>query len=197
MRAALYLRVSTDAQTVENQEIALREAANRMGHEVVKVYTDQGISGAKGRDKRPGLDALLKDSARRKHDAILVWSVDRVGRSLQHLIEILSELHALKIDLHFHVQGIDTTTPAGKAMFQILGVFAEWERSMIRERVLSGMRRAKAQGKRIGRPPMDPAKREAIVAALQAPGRPGVRVIAREHGVSPVTVQSISRSLRT
>ena len=109
-RAAIYLRVSTDEQTTENQECALREVAARSGHEIVAVYRDAGISGSKGRDKRPGFDAMHKDASRRKFDIVMAWSVDRLGRSLQDLIGFLSELHSLGIDLALHQQGIDATT---------------------------------------------------------------------------------------
>src|SRR5215813_10294135 len=139
MRAATYLRVSTNGQTTDNQERELRVAAERMGHTVVEVYADNGISGSKGRDKRPAFDRLHRDAARRRFDVIMAWSVDRLGRSLQDLVGFLSELHALKIDLYLHQQGLDTATPAGKAMFQMLGVFAEFERAMIQERVKAGM----------------------------------------------------------
>ena len=130
-RAVLYLRVSTVDQTTANQELELREVAERMGCKIFHVYKDHGISGAKGRDKRPGFDALCRDAAQRKFDLVMAWSVDRLGRSLQDLVGFLSELHALRIDLFLHQQGLDTTTPAGKAMFQMMGVFAEFERSMI------------------------------------------------------------------
>jgi DNA invertase Pin-like site-specific DNA recombinase len=153
-RAVFYLRVSTIAQTTANQERELRNVAERMGCEVVKVYKDHGISGAKGRDKRPAFDALCRAAARREFDLVMAWSVDRLGRSLQDLVSFLSELHALKIDLFLHQQGLDTTTPAGKAMFQMMGVFAEFERAMIQERVRAGLARAKGEGKRLGRPPM-------------------------------------------
>src|SRR3981081_4339224 len=139
-RAAIYLRVSTDEQTTDNQERALREVGARAGHEIVAVYRDEGISGAKGRDKRPGFDAMHKDASRRKFDMVMAWSGDRPVRSLQDLIGFLSELHSLGIDLALHQQGIDTTTPAGKAMFQMMGVFAEFEGSMIVERVRAGGR---------------------------------------------------------
>jgi DNA invertase Pin-like site-specific DNA recombinase len=129
-RAVLYLRVSTVEQTTANQERELREVAGRMGCDIVKVYKDHGISGAKGREKRPAFDALCRDAAQRKFDMVMAWSVDRLGRSLQDLVGFLSELHALRIDLFLHQQGLDTTTPAGKAMFQMMGVFAEFERSM-------------------------------------------------------------------
>ena len=171
----------------------MREIASRVGYEIIKVYKDRGISGAKGRDKRPAFDALCRDATKRQFDVVMAWSVDRLGRSLQDLIGFLSELHALGIDLFLHQQGLDTTTPAGKAMFQMLGVFAEFERSMIKERVRAGLSRAKAAGTKLGRPPLAKAKEEAIRAALSQPGRPGVRKIAAQFGVDPSTVQRISR----
>ena len=193
-RAVLYLRVSTTDQTTANQERELREVAGRMGCEIVRVYKDHGISGSKGRDGRPEFDRLCRDAAQRKFDVVMAWSVDRLGRSLQDLVGFLSELHALRIDLFLHQQGLDTTTPAGKAMFQMMGVFAEFERSMIQERVRAGLRRAKEEGKQLGRPriPSDLEKR--ILDALKAPERTeGVRKIAARFGVDPSTVQRISR----
>jgi DNA invertase Pin-like site-specific DNA recombinase len=160
---------------------------------IVKVYNDHGINGAKGRDKRPAFDALCRAAGRREFDMVMAWSVDRLGRSLQDLVGFLSELHALKIDLLLHQQGIDTTTPAGKAMFQMMGVFAEFERAMIQERVRAGIARAKGEGKRLGRPPIAAALEDRIRAALAEPGRPGVRKIAARFGVDPGTVQRISR----
>src|SRR5215207_1395035 len=153
-RAVLYLRVSTINQTTANQERELRQIADRMGCEVTKVYKDHGISGAKGRDKRPAFDALCRDATKRQFDMVMAWSVDRLGRSLQDLIAFLSDLHALRIDLFLHQQGIDTTTSSGKAMFQMMGVFAEFERAMIQERVRAGIARARSEGKRLGRPPI-------------------------------------------
>jgi DNA invertase Pin-like site-specific DNA recombinase len=120
-----------------------------MGCEIVKVYKDHGISGAKGRDGRPGFDRLCRDAAKRQFDMVMAWSVDRLGRSLQDLVGFLSELHALRIDLFLHQQGLDTTTPAGKAMFQMMGVFAEFERAMIQERVRAGLKRARDEGKHL------------------------------------------------
>jgi DNA invertase Pin-like site-specific DNA recombinase len=196
-RAILYLRVSTVDQTTANQERQLREVAERAGWEVVHVYKDHGISGAKGRDKRPAYNAMLRDAFRRQFDVVMAWSVDRLGRSLQDLIGFLGEIHASGIDLFLHQQGIDTTTPAGKAMFQMLGVFAEFERSIIQERVRAGMARAAVSGTRsgkpIGRPALPKAKEDAIRAALSQPGRPGVRKIAAQFGVDPSTVQRISK----
>src|ERR1700746_928795 len=162
-RVAIYLRVSTVDQTTANQERELREVASRMGCEVVKVYRDHGVSGAKGRDQRPQFDRLCRDATRREFDAIMAWSVDRLGRSLQDLVKFLSEIHALKIDLYLHQQGLDTITPAGKAMFQMMGVFAEFERAMIQERVRAGLARARSEGKRLGRPRIAPlSKNESV-----------------------------------
>jgi DNA invertase Pin-like site-specific DNA recombinase len=193
-RAVLYLRVSTLEQTTANQERELREIAACMGCEIGKVYKDHGISGAKGRDKRPAFNALLRDAAQRKFDMVMAWSVDRIGRSLQDLVDFLSELHALRIDLFLHQQGLDTTTPGGKAMFQMMGVFAEFERAIIQERVRAGLRRAKDEGKRLGRPPLAPELENRIREALNEPGRTdGVRKIADRFGVNPGTVQRISR----
>ena len=147
VRVAIYSRVSTDHQTTENQERELRAIADRMGWTVVKAYQDQGVSGAKSRENRPAFDALCKDASRRQFDLIAAWSVDRLGRSLQDLVGFLTEVHALGINLFLHQQGVDTTTPAGKALFQMMGVFAEFERAMIRERVRAGLERARRRAK--------------------------------------------------
>lgn len=192
-RACLYLRVSTDEQTVANQERELRAVADRAGWQIAAVYKDEGISGAKGRDRRPGLDAMLKDVTRRQFDVVLAWSVDRLGRSLQDLVGMLSDIHAAGVDLYLHQQAIDTTTPAGRAMFQMMGVFAEFERSIIRERVKSGMARAKAQGKRLGKPAVPDAKVEAVKAEL-ARGT-GIVKTARLCGVGVYTVQRIKKEM--
>jgi DNA invertase Pin-like site-specific DNA recombinase len=193
-RAVLYLRVSTLDQTTANQERELRDVAGRMGCEIVKVYKDHGISGAKGRDKRPAFDAMCRDASRRQFDVVMAWSVDRLGRSLQDLVAFLSELHALGVDLFLHQQGLDTTTPAGKAMFQMMGVFAEFERAMIQERVRAGLARARSEGKRLGRPRIASELEDRIRKALAAPGRPGVRKLAEKFGVNVSTVQRISAS---
>ncbi len=188
-RVAFYLRVSTGEQTTENQRRELEQVAKRSGWQVVEIYEDAGISGANGREKRPAFDKLLKDASRREFDLVAAWSVDRLGRSLQHLVAFLGELHALKIDLYLHQQGIDTTTPAGKAMFQMMGVFAEFERAMIQERVKSGLARARASGQRLGRPPVA-ARKRAEVLKLRRDGQ-SVRAIARALKLAPGTVQRI------
>ena len=159
-RVALYLRVSTDQQTTDNQRIELERVAQQRGWEVTQVYQDAGISGAKGRDKRPGFDSLCKDMARCRFDIVAAWSVDRLGRSLQDLVAFLGDLQASGKDLYLHVQGLDTATPSGRAMFQMLGVFSEFERSIIQERVRAGLQRARQRGVRLGRTPIKPSGRE-------------------------------------
>jgi DNA invertase Pin-like site-specific DNA recombinase len=165
-RAALYLRVSTDKQTVENQQIQLRQVAERRGWEVVGVYDDAGISGSKGRAERPGLDQMLNDASRRHFDVILCWAIDRLGRSLIDLLGTIQHLETVGVDLYIDQQAIDTTTPMGKLMFQVCGAFAEFERSMIKTRIHAGLRRAKAEGKTLGRPKVDEATQAAIRQSL-------------------------------
>ena len=151
-RCAVYTRCSTSDQTIFNQLRELKEIATRKGLSVVAEFEDASVSGAKGRDQRKGFDDLIKGAVRKDFDMILVWSVDRLGRSLQDLVSFLDEIHSVGCDLYIHQSGIDTTTPSGKMMFQMCGVFAEFERGMIRERVKAGQDRAKSQGKHIGRP---------------------------------------------
>jgi DNA invertase Pin-like site-specific DNA recombinase len=160
--AAIYARVSTNKQSCDNQLVDLRQIANRNGWVVVSEFVDQGISGAKS--DRPGLDALLKDATRRKFDVVMCWDISRLGRSLPHLVSVMEEMRALSVDLFFHQQAIDTTSPAGKLCFQIFGSLAEWERELIRERIRVGLHRARAQGVRLGRPSkMNDSVRSAIV----------------------------------
>src|SRR5260370_41298053 len=135
-RVALYLRVSTFEQDVTNQRRELEAVAQRHGWRVVAVFSDNGVSGAKGRAERPGLDGLMKAVARRDVDMVAAWSVDRLGRSLQGLLEILVELRAKGVDLYLHRQGIDTTTPAANAMYQIPAAFSPFERHLIPHRSL-------------------------------------------------------------
>jgi DNA invertase Pin-like site-specific DNA recombinase len=190
-RAALYLRVSTDRQTVENQEIQLRQIAERRGWEVVAVYNDAGVSGAKGRKDRPGLDGMLNDASRRRFDVVLCWAIDRMGRSLLDLLNTIQHLEACGVDLYLDQQSIDTTTPMGKLIFQVTGAFAQFERSMIQQRVHAGLQRARKAGKVLGRPKIDEATEAAIRAALAAGGK-GLRKIAADHGVGTGTVQRIA-----
>jgi DNA invertase Pin-like site-specific DNA recombinase len=192
-RAVLYLRVSTLDQTTANQERELREVAERAGWQVTNVYKDHGISGAKGRDKRPAFDALHKAATRREFDVVMAWSVDRLGRSLKDLVNFLDELRALNVDLFLKTQGIDTTSPSGKAMFGMLSVFADFERSIIQERVRAGLARAKGEGKTLGRPKIA-ADIESAVRATLASGT-GMLKTAKMHGVGVGTVQRIARAM--
>ncbi|MBF0461671.1 MAG: recombinase family protein [Magnetococcales bacterium] len=188
-RVAIYARVSTDGQTVDNQLRELRATAKRHGWEVVAEFVDEGISGAKGRDHRPGFDTLLKAVALCQVHMVAAWSVDRLGRSLQDLVAFLEELRSKGVDLFLQVQGLDTSTPAGRAMFQMLGVFSEFERSMIRERVMSGLDRARAEGKRLGRPTVGQDV-EAQIKAMRGAGK-GIRKIASSLGCGVSTVQRV------
>src|SRR5437868_12734020 len=155
--SCIYLRVSTDSQTTDNQRRELEAVAARSGWQVVKFYEDAGISGAKGRDKRPGLDAMMKAVNAKEFEMVAAWSVDRLGRSLTDLLSILQGLRDKGVDLFLHQQGLDTSTTAGRAMFQMLGVFAEFERGIIRERVNAGLARARANGVKLGRRRVKPS----------------------------------------
>src|SRR3974390_1570574 len=192
-RAAIYVRVSTDKQTIENQVRELRQIAERRGWEIMAEYRDAGISGAKGRDGRPGLDQMLKDAQRRKFDVIMAWAIDRLGRSLIDLLGTIQTLEACGVDLYLDQQSIDTTTPAGKLMFQVCGAFGEFERSMIRQRIHAGLKRAVAQGKQLGRPRIDAALEKRIQAQLRT-GK-GMLKVARECGVGSGTVQRLAREM--
>ena len=151
-RVAIYARVSTTQQTVQNQLDALREVASRSGYSIVEEFVDEGISGAKGRVDRPALDRMLRDCAKRRFDMVMVWDISRLGRSLQNLIEVMNELQSLKVDLFFVQQGMDTSTASGRMMFSVFGALGEYERELIRERTLLGQQRARAQGVKFGRP---------------------------------------------
>jgi len=188
-RVAIYLRVSTSKQDTEDQLRELSAVADRSGWEIWKVYEDAGISGAKGRDKRPGLDAMLRAVNAREFDMVAAWSVDRLGRSLTDLLGILQSLHEKGVDLFLHQQGLDTSTTAGKAMFQMLGVFAEFERGIIRERVNAGLARAKANGTKLGRRSVKPSV-EACIRQLRAEGM-GILKIGRTLGVGTSVVQRV------
>lgn len=194
-RAAIYLRVSTGEQTVENQRRDLEAAAAARGWQIVATFADEGISGSKGRDKRPGLDRMLKDATRGKFDVVMSWAVDRMGRSLPDLVGTLQELHGAKVDLFLHQQAIDTTTPAGKAMFGMMGVFAEFERSMIQARIKAGLERAKTSprkgAKAIGRPKVADGTEAAIRAHLAA--GTGIVKAAKLIGVGVSTVQRVKK----
>ena len=187
-RVALYARVSTDKQTCENQLKELRSIAERMQFIVVDEFIDEGISGATS--SRPALDTLMKSATQRRFDMVMCWSIDRLGRSLQNLIEILNELQSLKVDLFFMQQGMDTSTSAGRMMFSIFGALAEFERNLIRERVIAGQQRAISQGVKMGRPTkMNDGMKNAI-KLLRERGI-GIKQIARELKIGIGTVYSV------
>jgi DNA invertase Pin-like site-specific DNA recombinase len=194
-RVAIYVRCSTEEQTTENQIRELRAVAAHHGWAVAGVFDDAAISGSLAHQDRPAMKTLLRAIARREVDMIAVWAVDRLGRSLIDLLGFLGELHAKKIDLYLHQQGLDTSTPAGRAMFQMLGVFAEFERSMIRERVRTGMARAKLSGTKsgtaIGRPALAEATKLAIRDLLRA-GQ-SERAVAQQLGVGKGSVNRARR----
>ena len=190
-RIAISTRVSTSAgQTIDNQLRDLHLAADRMGWDIVATFADEGISGSKGRDRRPGLDAMMKGIARKDFDMVASWSVCRLGRSLQHLLSLLGELDARGVDLYLHAQALDTSTPSGRAMFGMLGVFAEFERSMISERVKSGLARSTKKG---GRPPLDYLKKQKIERLLN--GGISINQAARKMKVGVATVHRIKTAM--
>lgn len=192
---AIYARVSTDGQTVDNQLRELRKVAVNHGWTIIKEFIDQGISGAKGRDKRPGFDALQKGAVRRDFEMIMAWSVDRLGRSLQDLTAFLSEIQAKEVGLYLLQQGIDSSTPAGKAMFQMVGVFAEFERTMIQSRIIAGLDRARSQGKKLGRRKVS-SKVEQQIRTARAEGK-GILKIGKELGVGTSTVARVVKAMES
>jgi DNA invertase Pin-like site-specific DNA recombinase len=189
-RVALYARVST-ANGQQDPEMQLRELgefAERRGWQIVEVYVDH-ITGSK--DSRPALNRLMSDAQQRRIDAVLVWKLDRFGRSLRHLVNTLAELEAVGVTFVSLRDNLDLTTPAGRLMFQIIGAMAEFERALIQERVKAGLRNARAKGKRLGRPPVFVS--ESKVEALRASGA-SWRTIAKELSVGIGTVRRAAQS---
>ena len=185
-RVAIYARVSTNQQTVQNQLDALREVASRSGYSIVEEFVDEGISGAKGRTDRPALDRMLKDCAKRRFDMVMVWDISRLGRSLQNLIEVMNELQSMRVDLFFVQQGMDTSTASGRMMFSVFGALGEYERELIRERTRLGQQRARAQGVKFGRPrTVTESTREAI--RLMRSQGVAIRKIATTLGIGVST----------
>ena len=189
-RTAFYLRVSQDTQTTENQRRELIAVAARNGWEIVAEFCDEGISGAKGRDQRPAYDALMKAIARREIDLVASWSVDRLGRSLQDLVTFLNEINAKGVDLYLHQQALDTSTPSGRAMFGMLSVFADFEREMIRSRIMAGLARS---NKKAGRPALPPIMIEKIEKTLNS--GLSINATARKLKVGVGTVHRIKTKM--
>ena len=193
IRAAIYLRVSRDDQTTENQRLVLARVAEHRGWTIVQAYEDQGVSGAKGRDQRPAFDRVLKDAVRRWFDVLMCWSIDRLGRSVLHVANALAELDAAGVRLYCDREGIDSSTPMGRAMIQMASVFGEQERSMLRSRVLAGLERVRQQGKRLGRPKVSPTVENAIRTHLSAGN--GILKVAALVGCGSGTVQRVKREM--
>lgn len=193
-RLAIYARVSKDEQTVENQTDALREWGERSGLTVVQVYTDEAISGAKGRDKRPGYDAMLKDAQRRKFDVLAVWHVDRLGRGTLDALTNIEILQAAGVALWVQLLGMDTRTPVGRLALEMTLSFAQFERTLNVERTKLGIARARKAGKRIGRAPVDMLREERVRSLLR--GGMGQLKAAKEAGVGTSVAQRIARELK-
>ena len=194
-RCGIYIRVSQDSQTTENQLLVLQEVAARCNWHVVAVFEDAGVSGAKSRDRRPGYDALLKAVSRREINMVAAFAVDRLGRSLTDLVAFLSDIQAHGCDLYLRAQAVDTSTPSGRMLFGLLSVFSEFERELVKSRINASLDRARARGVRLGRPPIAPIDLDPVRKRL-GQGQ-SIRVIAKATGFSTATVQRVKRSMAT
>ena len=189
-KVAIYTRVSTLDQTIDNQLLELRDHCSKMGWEVVKEYADEGLSGTLSRDKRPALNALIKDAYRKRFDSVVCWDISRIGRSMKELVLFLSDMKDRDIGICSVRQGFDTSTTMGEIMFQFVGILSSWEREMIRERTLAGLERAKSEGKTLGRKKITNDTMTARILELRT-GKKSIRQIASEVGVSRGTVSNV------
>ena len=189
-RVAVYARVSTLDQTVDNQLLELRDHCSKMGWEIVKEYADEGLSGTLSRDKRPALNSLIKDAYRKRFDSVVCWDISRIGRSMKELILFLSDMKDRDIGICSVRQGFDTSTSMGEIMFQCVGILSSWEREMIRERTLAGLERAKSNGKTLGRKKVTNDTMTAKIIELRS-AKKSIREIASEVGVSRGTVNNV------
>jgi DNA invertase Pin-like site-specific DNA recombinase len=189
-KVAIYSRVSTLDQTIDNQLLELRDHCSKMGWEIVKEYADEGLSGALSREKRPALNSLIKDAYRKKFDSVVCWDISRIGRSMKELVLFLSDMKDRGIGICSVRQGFDTSTSMGEIMFQFVGILSSWEREMIRERTLAGLDRAKSQGKTLGRRKVITDEITSKIVNLRSIGR-SIRDIASEVGVSRGTVSNV------
>ncbi len=192
LRAVIYSRVSTTRQTTDNQLLELREVCHRNNWSIVAELTDNGISGSKGKADRPAFATLHQMVTRRQIDIVVVFSIDRLGRSLTDLVSFMSELEAKRVDFYSHLQAIDSRTPAGRLSFAIFSAIAEFEKTLIRERVMAGLARAKAQGKRLGRPTNVNGNTKVAVTLLREKGH-SIHTIAKQLKIGVGTTQRILR----
>jgi DNA invertase Pin-like site-specific DNA recombinase len=188
-KVAIYCRVSTLDQTVDNQLIELRDHCSKMGWEITKEYSDEGLSGTLSRDKRPALNSLIKDAYRKRFDAVVCWDISRIGRSMKELVLFLSDMKDRDIGIVSVRQGFDTSTTMGEMMFQFVGILSSWEREMIRERTLAGLERAKSEGKTLGRKKVINDEITTKIIELRN-AKKSIRAIASEVGVSVGTVSN-------
>ena len=189
-KVVIYARVSTLDQTVDNQLIELRDHCSKMGWEIVKEYTDEGLSGTLSREKRPALNAMIKDGYRKKFDTVVCWDISRIGRSMKELVLFLSDMKDRGIGICSVRQGFDTSTSMGEITFQFVGILSSWEREMIRERTLAGLERAKSEGKTLGRKKVTDKVITAKIIELRN-DKKSFRQIASEVGVSRGTVSNV------
>lgn len=182
MKAVLYTRVSTSKQTTENQTRELREVCLRNNWSIVAELADTGISGSKGRTERPAFDQLHKMISRKEADIVVCWSIDRLGRSITDLVNLMTEIEAKGMNFYSHLQAIDSRTPAGKLSFAIFSAIAEFERNIIRERVISGLARVKSEGKKLGRPTKVNDNTKVAVKLLREKGT-SIPKIAKQLGI--------------
>ena len=191
-KVALYCRVSTLDQTIDNQLIELRDHCSRMGWEIVKEYADEGLSGTLSRDKRPAFNEMIKDAYRKRFDLVVCWDISRIGRSMKNLVMFLSDMKDREIGICSVRQGFDTSTSMGEMMFQFVGILSSWEREMIRERTIAGLERAKSEGKTLGRRKVTNDTMTAKIIELRN-DKKSIRAIASEVGVS---VGTVSKTLK-
>ena len=189
-KVAIYSRVSTLDQTIDNQLLELRDHCSKMGWEIVKEYADEGLSGTLSRDKRPALNSLIKDAYRKKFDSVVCWDISRIGRSMKELVLFLSDMKDRDIGICSVRQGFDTSTSMGEIMFQFVGILSSWEREMIRERTLAGLERAKSEGKTLGRKKVINDKITSQIIELRN-AKKSIRAIASKVGVSRGTVSNV------
>ncbi len=191
-KVAIYTRVSTLDQTIDNQLIELRDHCSKMGWEVVKEYADEGLSRALSRDKRPALNTLIKEAYRKRFDLVVCWDISRIGRSMKELVLFLSDMKDKGVGICSVRQGFDTSTSMGEMMFQFVGILSSWEREMIRERTLAGLERAKSEGKTLGRKKVINDEMTAKIVELRT-AKKSIREIASEVGVS---IGTVSKTLK-